>query len=103
MFKNGPSSLYAYLGFLSVAAVLFFVMLIKRSDKPAIFFFILYLVAAGVFYNSFYMPLIDKSSKSLRLITDQLEPYKKTKEFYTFGFDSAGIIFYVGKPVQENC
>jgi 4-amino-4-deoxy-L-arabinose transferase-like glycosyltransferase len=102
VFKNGPSSLYAYLSFLCIAAVLFFVMLLKRSDKPAIFFFILYLVAAGVFYNSYYMPLIDKSSKSLRLITDQLEPYKKTKEFYTLGFNSAGIIFYVGKPVQQK-
>lgn len=102
MFKNGPLSLYAYLGFLSVAALLFFVMLIKKSDKPAIFFFIVYLLAAGVFYNSYYMPLIDKTSKSLRLITDHLEPYKKTKEFYTFNFDSAGIIFYVGKPIKKT-
>jgi hypothetical protein len=29
-------------------------------------------------------------------------PYKKTKEFYTLGFDSAGIIFYSGKPVHMS-
>ena len=98
--RNGPQSVYVYLGFLFAAAVLFFLMLVRRSQKMALASFIVYLVIAGYFYNAWYMPLVDKSSKSLRLITDELTPYKKTKEFYTLGFSSAGIIFYIGKPVH---
>jgi 4-amino-4-deoxy-L-arabinose transferase-like glycosyltransferase len=100
IFKNGPRSFYVYLGFLFAAAVLFLVMLVKRSQKMALTFFIVYLIIAGYFYNAWYMPLVDKSSKSLRLITDELTPYIKTKEFYTLGFNSAGIIFYIGKPIH---
>ena len=102
IFKNGPRSLYVYFGFLFAVAVLFFTMLIGRSQKMALTFFIVYLVIAGYFYNAWYMPLVDKSLKSLRLITDELTPYKKTKEFYTLGFNSAGIIFYIGKPIHMN-
>jgi 4-amino-4-deoxy-L-arabinose transferase-like glycosyltransferase len=100
VFRSGPRSFYVYLGFLLVAAVVFFVMLVRRSGKIALVSFIMYLVIAGYFYNAWYMPLVDRSSKSPRLITDHLEPYKKTKEFCTLGFDSAGIIFYIGKPVH---
>jgi 4-amino-4-deoxy-L-arabinose transferase-like glycosyltransferase len=102
VFKNGPRSLYIYLVFLFTVAVLFLVMLTRRSQKIALASFIIYLIIAGFFYNTWYMPLIDKSSKSLRLITDKLAPYKKTKEFYTLGFNSAGIIYYIGKPVHVN-
>lgn len=102
VFKNGPPLMYVYLAFLFVAATLFFAMLVKHSEKSAITFLVLYLVIAGLFYNTWYMPSIDKSSKSLRLITDELEPYKKTREFYTLGFDSAGIIFYIGKPIHKT-
>jgi hypothetical protein len=77
-------------------------MLMKRSDKMALSFFVFYLVVAGYFYNAWYMPLVDRTSKSLRLITDELEQYKKTKEFYTLGFNSAGIIFYIGKPIHKS-
>ena len=101
-FKNGPRSLYVFLAFLFVAAAVFFVMLVKRSEKIALVSFIVYLVIAGYFYNTWYMPLVDRSSKSPRLITDHLEPYKKTKEFYTLGFNSAGIIFYIGKPSSHE-
>jgi 4-amino-4-deoxy-L-arabinose transferase-like glycosyltransferase len=100
VFRSGPRSLYVYLGFLLAGAVLFFVMLIRRSQRMALASFIIYLVIAGYFYNVWYMPLLDRSSKSLRLMTDELMPYKKTKEFYTLGFDSAGVIFYIGKPIH---
>jgi hypothetical protein len=102
VFKNGPRSLYVYLGCFFTTAILFFTMLMKRSDKMALSFFVFYLVAAGYFYNAWYMPLVDRTSKSLRLITDELEQYKKTKEFYTLGFNSAGIIFYIGKPIHKS-
>ena len=102
VFKNGPRSLYVYLGCFFTTAILFFTMLMKRSDKMALSFFVFYLVVAGYFYNAWYMPLVDRTSKSLRLITDELEQYKKTKEFYTLGFNSAGIIFYIGKPIHKS-
>ncbi|HVN96009.1 MAG TPA: glycosyltransferase family 39 protein, partial [Syntrophorhabdaceae bacterium] len=98
--RSGPKSLYAYLGLLSATGALFFAMLVKRSGRLALGMFIVYLVVAGYFYNAWYMPLVDKSTKSLKLITDELAPYKNTKEFYTLGFNSAGIIFYLGKPVH---
>jgi hypothetical protein len=46
------------------------------------------------------MPLMDRAFKSPRLITDAVTDLKRGRDVYTYGFNSAGIIFYVGKPVE---
>ncbi len=85
---------------LFLAACGFLVMLFKRNRHFALAFFLFFLVFTGFFYGAYYMPLVDRTSKSLTLITDALGDDGRTKRIYTYGFNSAGIIFYVGKPVK---
>jgi len=100
VFRDGPLSLYVYLAVLFLAACGFLVMLFKRNRHFALAFFLFFLVFTGFFYGAYYMPLVDRTSKSLTLITDALGDDGRTKRIYTYGFNSAGIIFYVGKPVK---
>ncbi len=99
VFLEGPRSLYVYLAVLILAGVGFLAALFKERHDLAISCFLFFLVFTGFFYSAYYMPLVDRTSKSLTLITDPLGEYKLTKKIYTFGFNSAGIIFYIGKPI----
>ncbi len=99
VFRDGPRSLYVYLGILVLAGCGFLMTLFRKKKDFALSCFLFFLVFTGFFYSAYYMPLVDRTSKSLTLITDALGEYRKTKEIYTFGFNSAGIIFYIGKPI----
>ncbi|MHB8111144.1 MAG: ArnT family glycosyltransferase [Syntrophorhabdaceae bacterium] len=99
VFRNGPKSLYVYLFILFCGGAAFLASLIKRRHGLAISCLMFFMVFTGFFYSAYYMPLVDRTSKSLTLITDALGEYKETKTIYTFGFNSAGIIFYIGKPI----
>jgi hypothetical protein len=100
-FREGPSSLYIYtaIAFLLGSALL--VNLFLKGAKRSLVLLLTYFVFIGFFYNAYYMPVTDRASKSLRLITDALGDHAKGKEIYTYGFNSAGIIFYVGRPVNS--
>jgi 4-amino-4-deoxy-L-arabinose transferase-like glycosyltransferase len=99
VFKEGPASLYVYLAVLFLAACGFLAALLKRSRHFSLGFFLFFLVFTGFFYSAYYMPVVDRTSKSLTLITDALGDHRRTKKIYTYGFNSAGIIFYIGKPI----
>jgi len=99
-FKEGPFSLYVYIAVLFIAGGILFYSLLKKSPAWSLSMIFLYLICTGYFYNACYMPIMDKTLKSPRLITDHLGDMKKDKEIFTTGFSSAGIIFYVGKPIQ---
>ncbi|MCX5817106.1 MAG: glycosyltransferase family 39 protein [Proteobacteria bacterium] len=99
-FKTGPNSLYIYIAVLFLAGGILFYALLKRSQGLSVFMLFFYLVAMSYFYGAYYMPAMDRTLKSPRLITDHLVDMKKDKEIFTTGFSSAGIIFYVGKPIQ---
>ena len=88
-----------------LAAVLFacglvFVLsvLMKAPGKSFLVLF-MYLVVLGFAYHSLYMPAMDVSSKSVRLITDRMSDMPKTAAIYTFGFNSPALIFYAGRPI----
>ncbi len=98
-FNKGPGSLYIYLAILLLAGIGFLAALFKKRHDFAISCFLFFVVFTGFFYSAYYMPVVDRASKSLTLITDSLGEYKVTKKIYTFGFNSAGIIFYIGKPI----
>jgi len=99
VFKEGPWSLYVYLAILLLAGTGFLASLFKKRHDFAISCFLFFVVFSGFFYSAYYMPLVDRTSKSLTLITDPLGEHKTTKKIYTLGFNSAGIIFYIGKPI----
>ncbi len=97
----GSTPLFVGLVAVLVACGLFFVLsvLIKSPAKnfPALF---MYLVILGVVYHTLYMPVMDRTSNSVRLITDQLGEVPETTTVCTYGFKSPALIFYMGRPVK---
>ena len=83
------------------ACGLFFVfsVLIKSPEKNFLALFA-YLVIVGVVYHTLYMPVMDRTSNSVRLITDQLGDAPKTTTVCSYGFNSPALIFYLGRPVK---
>ncbi|MDR2018437.1 MAG: glycosyltransferase family 39 protein [Syntrophobacterales bacterium] len=100
VFRSGPSVLYLYLGLLFVAGGAFFTCLLKKLEKGALISFFVYLTISGLFYNVLYMPVIDEAFKSPLRITDKLKSLTESRDIWTFGFSSAGLIYYVGKPIH---
>ena len=100
-FREGPSSLYVYMAILFLLGVALLISLFRKTAKQALVLLLTYLIFIGVFYNMYYMPVADRTSKSLRLITDPIGDHKKYKEIYTYGFNSAGLIFYLGRPIKS--
>jgi 4-amino-4-deoxy-L-arabinose transferase-like glycosyltransferase len=100
-FREGPSSLYIYLVILFLLGAALLVSLARRSARRSIVLLLVYFVFVGFFYNMYYMPITDRTIKSLRLITDPIGDHKRYKEIYTYGFNSAGLIFYLGRPIQS--
>ncbi len=100
VFREGPTSTYVYIVALFLMGAAFFYLLRKRSGNGALACLFIYLTLGGIFYGSAYMPIMDRQYKSPRLITDHLTELKKNKDVYTYGFSSAGFIFYIGKPIQ---
>ncbi len=99
-FRDGPRALYVYVAIMVMAGGSFFFMLFRKSERNALISLIVYLTTAGVFYGAYYMPLMDRTFKSPRLLTDPLKGRLATADVYTYGFSSAGIIYYAGKPIQ---
>ncbi len=100
IFKDGPASTYVFMTGLFLAGISFFYLLVKRSGHGALACFLVYLTVGGVFYGTTYMPLMDRHYKSPRMITDHLTELKKNRAVYTYGFSSAGFIYYIGKPIH---
>jgi 4-amino-4-deoxy-L-arabinose transferase-like glycosyltransferase len=100
VFKQESAALYVYITVLILTGGAFFYAVKKKSHiltLSALFFYFLF---AGFFYHNAYMPIMDKNFKSPKLITDRIGSLKEGKDVYTYGFSSAGIIFYIGKPIQ---
>lgn len=99
-FKSNPTSLYIYIFVLITLGAAFLYSLIKRSQRWSILTLFSYLILMSFFYGAYYMPVMDRTLKSPRLITDHLSENERKMEIFTTGFSSAGVIFYVGKPIQ---
>ena len=100
MMRNGPAMLYVYIAILFAAGGAFFVTLVLKWGKSALALLFIYLTVVGFFYGAYYMPFMDANFKSPRLITDKAKPFAKNADVYTYGFSSAGVIYYIGKPVR---
>ena len=100
MMRSGPAGLYAYIAVIFAAGAAFFISLVLKREKPALAFLFTYLSAVGFFYGVWYMPFMDANFKSPRLLTDNAAPFAKNADVYTYGFSSAGVIYYIGKPVR---
>ncbi len=93
-------SIYIYMTVLFMTGALFLAAVKKQSGNRALTFLFVYLVLVGFFHNSYYLPVMDKAFKSPRLITDNLKDYIKGRDVFLYGDNSAGLIFYIGKPTR---
>lgn len=98
IFRENPFYLYGYLSALFIGGIYFLGALLKRSPQKSLLAFCAYLTIAGIFYSISYMPIMDKRFKSPHLVLDGLA-LTQTTPIYTYGFTSAGFIFYVGRPI----
>ncbi len=92
--------LYIYITILILTGGILFYSVCKKSYSMTLSALFFYFVLTGFFYQATYMPVMDKNFKSPKLITDSIGNLKDGKDVYTYGFSSAGIIFYIGKPIQ---
>jgi 4-amino-4-deoxy-L-arabinose transferase-like glycosyltransferase len=100
VFKQESITLYVYIAILILTGGTFFYAVKKKSHILTLSALFFYFIFTGFFYHNFYMPVMDRNFKSPRMITDQIGNLKEGKNIYTYGFSSAGIIFYIGKPIQ---
>lgn len=99
LFRTNPL-IYVYFAVIFTTGILFLYFLVRKSEKKALFLLFTYLVLVGFFHNSYYLPAIDNISKSPRLITDGLKGFMNDKDVFLYGDNSAGLMFYIGKPVR---
>jgi hypothetical protein len=99
--RDSPGYLYVYIILFVVTGIALFLAITKKTPKWSLYLLIGYFSFAGFFYNNYYMPLIDKASKSPRLIIDGMGSISKDTQIYTYGFSSAGLIFYLGRPIKS--
>jgi 4-amino-4-deoxy-L-arabinose transferase-like glycosyltransferase len=98
-FRESPWLVWLIL--LAVPCIAFLVAITRRSAPWSLLFLFIFLAGIGHTYNVLYVPVMDRVSKSPRIITDALEGYAKDKKVYMVGFDSPGVIFYLGRPVES--
>ena len=84
---------------LSLSAIGFLVSLLKKSPAKGFLALFVYLCFAGFLYHYLYLPALDKSQKSITLLTDEIKDVR-TRPIYTYGFNSSALIYYAGKPVH---
>ncbi|MCX7966784.1 MAG: glycosyltransferase family 39 protein [Syntrophorhabdaceae bacterium] len=99
--KKQLSTLYVFVSVLFFTGIIMSYFLFKKKEKAVLLMLFLYLTTMGVFYHVFYMPLMDRAFKSPKLMTDKIKNIEKYKEIYSYGFSSAGLIFYAGRPVKN--
>ncbi|MCX5805152.1 MAG: glycosyltransferase family 39 protein [Proteobacteria bacterium] len=99
-FKQESPVIYFYITVLILTGGIFLFSAAKKSYKITLSALFFYFVVTAFFYSNLYMPVMDKNFKSPRMITEKIGSLKEGKDVYTYGFSSAGIIFYVGKPIQ---
>lgn len=98
-FAHDQATYYGGGALVLVGALLFFA-LAKRNRGWSLIALFLYVSLAGFFYHASYLTFLDKTSKSPRLITETVQEIKHEGNVALCGFNSPGVIFYLGKPVE---
>jgi 4-amino-4-deoxy-L-arabinose transferase-like glycosyltransferase len=79
----------------------FLVAIIKNSSQWSLCLFFCMLVIVGCTSQKHYLSVTDMTSKSPRIITNKIDRYTKDANVYMFGFDSPGVVFYFGRPIES--
>lgn len=100
MFAGRTVLLSALVALLFACGVFFTLSVLARAPGKNFLVLFTYLVVLGFVYHALYMPALDRSSKSVRLIADQVGKVAKDTAIYTYGFNSPALIFYMGRPIR---
>ncbi len=84
---------------LAACGLAFIFSVIKKAPEKGFLALFIYLIFVSFTYHSWAMPVLDKTSKSVRLITDRVKDAPKSTPIYSYGFSSPALIFYLGRPV----
>jgi 4-amino-4-deoxy-L-arabinose transferase-like glycosyltransferase len=85
---------------LTVCGLVFLLSVLRNAPGKGFLALFIYLGFLGFVYHSHYMPAVDRSSKSVRPITDHLKDVPATTPVYFYGFNSPALIFYLDRPVR---
>ena len=85
---------------LTVCGLAFLFSVLRNAPGKGFLALFVYLGFLGFVYHSHYMPAVDRSSKSVRPITDLLKDVPATTPIYTYGFNSPALIYYLNRPVR---
>jgi 4-amino-4-deoxy-L-arabinose transferase-like glycosyltransferase len=85
---------------LTVCGLVFLFSVLRNAPGKGFLALFVYLAFLGFVYHAFSMPAVDRSSKSVRPITDRLKDVPAATPIYTYGFNSPALIFYLDRPVR---
>ncbi|MGD0230012.1 MAG: glycosyltransferase family 39 protein [Syntrophorhabdales bacterium] len=100
IFGNGMILLAVIVAVLAACGLAFVVSVAKKLPERSFLALFLYLIVLGFAYHSLYMPAMDATSNSVRLLTDEMKDLPGTAAVYTYGFSSPAFIFYMGRPIR---
>jgi 4-amino-4-deoxy-L-arabinose transferase-like glycosyltransferase len=98
LFPQGDTLLMTAAIVLCVVGLLFFYNLIKSRPGWSLHPLFAYLVVCAIVYHSFYMPVLDRQVKSIRLVTSQVQA--GPSDVYMYRVNSPALIYYMGRPVK---
>jgi len=84
---------------LASSSLAFLIAIFRRMPERGFLALFIYLVFLGFLYHSHYLPAVDRSQKSIRLVTDQITRINRNAAIFAYDFSSSALIFYVGRPV----
>ena len=73
----------------------------KNAPIWALSLLLFFFVTVGFSYHEQYLPVMDRISRSPRIITDEVGRFAKDAQVCMVGFNSPGVIFYLGRPVES--
>jgi 4-amino-4-deoxy-L-arabinose transferase-like glycosyltransferase len=79
----------------------FLVAVTKNAPIWALSLLLFFFVSVGFFYHEQYLPVMDRISRSPRIITDEVGRFARDAQVSMVGFNSPGVIFYLGRPVES--
>jgi 4-amino-4-deoxy-L-arabinose transferase-like glycosyltransferase len=92
-----PAMVVVVLGASSLA---FLASIIRKAPEQGFLALFIYLGFLGFLYHSHYMPAMDRTQKSMRLITEAMPDTNHSASIYTYHFSSSALIFYTGRPIK---
>lgn len=91
---------FGSMALLAAAGIAFLISVRKKAFAPSLTSLIFYVFVLGFTYAVVYVPAADRHFKSPHRIADAALAIASNADVYTHGFNSPGLIYYLGRPVK---